>query len=126
MSTYIQWELYGKDASDNPLPEERAYKLRDALDDEVTEWHGDDPDGECIGQFLSTSNYGYSNVTEIVGEFAKAAPDCIFQLYCHSEDEDWYQQILFHGEDRENLDGHVVYDEAQRIFYDPPEGKKEA
>lgn len=125
MSTYIQWSLYGKDAGGNPLSEEKAYALRDALDEEVTEWHGDDPDGELIAQFLTTYNDGYSSITEIIGNFAKTVPDCMFQLHCHNEDEDWYQQIHFRGDDREDLEGHVVYDEPQRIFYDTSEAPKE-
>lgn len=120
MSTYIQWSLYGKDAGGNPLSEEKAYELRDALDEEVTEWHGDDPDGELIAQFLTTYNDGYSSVTEIIGNFAKTVPDCMFQLFCHNEDEDWYQQIHFCGDDCEHLDGQIVYDEPQRIIYDRP------
>ena len=124
MSTYIQWTLYGKEESGHPLPEETASELRDVLNDEVTEWHGNDPDGECIAQFLTTSNHGYSNVTEVVSDFAKTVPNCLFQLFCHNEDEDWYQQIHFHGEDREELDGHIVYDEPQRIFYDAAENRR--
>ena len=120
MSTYIQWTLYGKDAGSNPLPKEKAYALRDALNDEVTEWHGDDPDGELIAQFLTTYNDGYSSVTEIIGNFAKTVPNCMFQLFCHNEDEDLYQQIHFCGYDRENLDGQIIYDEPQRIIYDSP------
>lgn len=118
MSMYIQWALYGKDAGGNPLPEEKACELRDALDDEVTEWHGDSPDGECIAQFLTTYNNGYSNVTESISNFAKTVPDCVFLLDCHNEDEDWYQNILFHGNDCEYLEGHIVFDPPQRIFYD--------
>ena len=125
MSTYIQWSLYGKDAGRNPLSEEKAYSLRDALDEEVAEWHGDDPDGELIAQFLTTYNNGYSSVTEIIGDFAKTAPDCMFQLFCHNEDEDRYQQIHFRGNDREDLEGHIVFDEPQRIFYDTSESPKE-
>ena len=125
MSTYIQWSLYGKDTAGKPLPESDADKLRDALDEEVTEWHGENPDGELIGQFLSTYNNGYSSITEIVGNFARTMPGYLFQLACHNEDEDWYQQIHFHGDDREDLDGHVVYDMPQRIFYDTPDTPKE-
>lgn len=120
MSMYIQWALYGKDAGGNPLPEEKGCELRDALDDEVTEWHGDAPVGECIAQFLTTYNDGYSNVTDAIGDYAQGSPDCLFQLFCHNEDEDWYQQIHFHGDDREVLNGHIAYDTPQRIFYDPP------
>ena len=125
MSTYIQWSLHGKDASGVPISKERACSLCSALDDVVTEWHSDSPDGECIAQFLTTYNNGYSNVIEIIGEHAKTSPDYIFQLFCHNEDEDWYQQIHFHGDDREELDGHVVYDQPQRIFYDMPKIAKE-
>ena len=88
MSTYIQWALYGKDDSGHPLPEEKEDELREMLDDEVTEWHDNGPDGECIGQFLTTYNNGYASITEIVGDFAKTTPDCMFQLFCHNEDEE--------------------------------------
>lgn len=125
MSTYIQWALYGKDDSGHPLPEEKEDELREILDDEVTEWHDNGPDGDCIGQFLTTYNNGYASVTEIVGDFAKTTPDCTFQLFCHNEDEDWYQQIHFHGDDRETLVGHIVYDPPQRIFYDAQESPYE-
>lgn len=120
MSTYIQWALYGKDTGGNPLPKETAHKLRDALDNEVTEWHGENPDGECIGQFLTTSNNGYASVTEIVGIFSKTVPDCMFCLECFDEDDFCYKNILFHGNDREEIDGHVIYDMPQRVFYAPP------
>lgn len=120
MSTYIQWVLYGKDTSGKPLSEEKADELCEMLEEEVTEWYCCEPDDECIGQFLSTYNNGYSNVTEIIGDFARTVPDFIFLLECHNEDEDWYQHILFHGDDCEELNGHVMYDAPQRIFYDPP------
>jgi len=125
MSTYIQWSLHGKNATGAPISEEKAYDLRNALDDEVTEWHGDAPDGECVAQFLTTYNNGYSNIIDIIGDYAKASPDCMFQLFCHNEDEDWYQQIHFRRDDCEVLDGHIVYDTPQRIFYDAPELQKE-
>lgn len=120
MSMYIQWALYGKDPNGDSISEEKAEELRDLLDDEVTEWHDNGPDDECIGQFLTTYNNGYSSVTEIVSDFAKATPDCKFYLECHNEDEDWYKHILFHGDDCEELNGHVTYDAPQRIFYDSP------
>ena len=125
MSTYIQWSLYGKDGNGDSVSEEKAEELRDLLDDEVTEWHDVGPDDECIGQFLTTYNNGYSSITEVVGDFAKAIPNCVFQLFCHNEDEDWYQQIHFLGADRETMDGRIVYDTPQRIFYDTPELQKE-
>ena len=118
MGMYIQWALYGKYAGGNPLPERKGCELRNALDDVVTEWHGEAPDGECIGQFLTTSNNGYSNVIDVIGDYAQRNPDCLFQLFCHNEDEDWYHQIHFHSDDHELLEGHVDYDPPQRIFYD--------
>lgn len=118
MSTYIQWSLYGKNTDGQPLRQAAADQLCAMLDEEVTEWHTRAPDGECIAQFLTTYNNAYSAVTAIVGRFARTVPDCVFQLFCHNEDEDWYQQIHFRRDDCEVLDGHIVYDLPQRIFYE--------
>lgn len=118
MSTYIQWSLYGRKSDGQPLQQAAADQLCTMLDEEVTEWHTSVSEDECIAQFLTTYNNAYSSIMEIVVDFARTVPDCVFQLFCHNEDENWYQQIHFCCDDCEVLNGQIVYDSPQRIFYE--------
>ena len=120
MPTHIQWSLFARHESGYLLCEETACEIIDALEEYVTDWHTDTPVGDHICSFLTTWKNGYASITDAIAEYARRAPAILFRLECHNEDEDWYQHILFHGNEREALDGFISYEKPQRIMYDDP------
>lgn len=120
MSYRTQWNLYGRDASAKPLPRETTDRICKALEEEADEWHGDYDSDELICAFMTDYSSGYRTVTELLCEHAQAFPDAVFMLDCHNTDEDWYQHILFHGKDKEELDGYIAYEAPRNIHYEVP------
>lgn len=123
MPTHIQWNLYAKHESGYLLCKETACEIINALEEYVTEWHTDAPDGDHICTFLTAWNNGYSDITNAIAEYARRAPAILFRLECHNEDNDFYQHIHFHGDDHEELDATIQYENPQRILYDAPTQK---
>ena len=119
MSYFAQWDLYGKDGCGKPLSSESTERLRDRLNDLSDEWHSDDEGGsELVCSFMTDYSSAYEDVVEAVESFSKDLPDAVFLLDYNNTDVDIHQHIHIRNGEREELDGHVVFERPQRISYD--------
>lgn len=125
MSFLTQWELYGKDLSGHPLPAETMEPLCDRLEELADEYYT----AECLGAvdkselicaLMTDYSSAYEEVVDAVTACSKSLPDATFLLSYDNTDTDVHQHIHIRDGDREELDGHIVYETPKRIHYDAP------
>lgn len=123
MSYFTQWNLYGKDGSGRLLPTETVEALCDQLEELADEYYtaeylGASRESELICTLMTDYGSAYEEVVDAVTEYSKSLPDAVFQLFYDNTDTDSHQCIHICDGNREELDGHIVYETPKRIFYE--------
>ena len=77
-------------------------------------------ESELICALMTDYSSAYEEVVDTVMEYSKSLSDATFLLSYDNTDTDVHQHIHIRHGDREELDGHIVYETPKRIHYDAP------